>query len=473
MSDNSGKPVQDKSGIFARASLWVKNTVNYCMEGVWSDPRNNIGTRIVKTLNLTVSSFFNSQLQNKSMALTYTTVLSIVPAFALLVAIGRGFGLQDVLQNQLYQFFPSQSKGISTALSFVDSYLKSASSGILVGVGIAMLLWTVISLLSQIEDSFNSIWSVRISRTLYQKITDYIAICLLIPVLMICSSGVSIFMSSVIQDHLNLPFLTPFVNAALELAPLLLCWVAIALSYYLIPNTKVQFKYAAIGGAIAAIGFQILQMLFLNGQIYVSKYNAIYGSFAFLPLMLIWIQLSWLLVLAGCMLTYSLQNVFIFNIMGDYSAISDRGKRDMGLIIMAVACKRFAAKQQPLTKAQIAVDYYLPVSVVTQIVERLKSANLIYYVNIGGGLIGISPATETENFTLTDFISTFDKIGKLDSIPDFKNAYRDLLNVIGPLTDLSYESFGKTLVKDLPIPTPDQIKASLLTYTQSLQSPLR
>ena len=117
---------------------------------------------------------------------------------------------------------PSQQKAVSTALSFVDSYLNQASQGMFVGIGIVFLLWTVISLLSHIETAFNTIWDIKRERSLYQKITDYIAICLIIPVLMICSSGVSIFMSTTIQDKLNLPFLTPFVNIALEATPLIL-----------------------------------------------------------------------------------------------------------------------------------------------------------------------------------------------------------------------------------------------------------
>lgn len=299
--------------------------VRYCISGVWEDPRQTVGVRIIRTLNLSVNSFLDRGLQIKSMALTYYTVLSIVPACALLVAIGRGFGLQNSLQQELYDFFPSQHKAISAALSFVDSYLTEATQGVFVGIGILFLLWTVISLLSYIEDTFNSIWDIRRQRAFYQKITDYIAICLIVPVLMICSSGISIFMSSTIQDNLALPFLTPLVNVILETVPFILCWIAFSLSYFFIPNTKVKFGYACISGFLCAIAFQILQLLFLNGQIYVSKYNAIYGSFAFLPLLLIWLQLSWLLLLSGCVLTYSLQNVFTFNFNGTSEELSLNG----------------------------------------------------------------------------------------------------------------------------------------------------
>lgn len=468
MKDNkTGRPDNENigkksSGFLATIISKVSKCYEYVTDGVWKDPRNNLMTRMVKTLNLTMSALTNSSLQTKSMALTYSTVLSIVPAFALLVAIGRGFGLQDVLQDELYKFFPSQGQGISAALRFVDSYLKNSTEGIFVGVGIVVLLWTVISLLSSIEDTFNSIWGVTRYRTLFQKITDYIAICLIIPILMICSSGMSIFMSSVVQAHLNLPFLTPLVNLCLEFLPLGLCWLAFTFCYCMIPNTKVSFKYAAIAGALAAISFQILQLLFLNGQIYVSKYNAIYGSFAFLPLMLIWLQLSWLVLLTGCMIAYSMQNVFTFNLMGNASAISDKGWHNVALIIMAVCVKRFAEKQKPLNTQRIAVEYFLPIRIVEIITAKLKRAGLIYEVNLGENETGITPAIEPSDFTVAQFFEVFDESGITDFIPDFKAVYADMIDVIGPMQKKAYASYASLPVKDVPLPAPDKIRETLM-----------
>lgn len=443
---------EKKPGIIARIAARAQAAYLYFSEGVWLDTRNNLKTKIVKSLNLTMGAFFNSSLQNKSMALTYSTVLSIVPAFALLVAIGRGFGLQDSLQASLYQIFPAQAHAISTALGFVDSYLKSSTQGMFVGIGIIVLLWTMISLLSQIEESFNSIWGVKRSRTLYQKITDYISICLMIPVLMICSSGVSIFMSDVIQNNVDLPILTPVVNVALGFVPLLLCWLAFALSYYLIPNTKVKFKYAAVAAALGAIGFEVLQLLFVNGQIYVSKYNAVYGSFAFLPLLLVWLQLSWLILLTGCMIAFSMQNVFTYNLMGDASKISNRGWHNVALIVMAVACKRFAAHEPPLTEAAIAVKYRLPIKIVGRIIEKLKAARLINYVSLSDDVLGIAPAMDVEHFTMKEFIVAFDTVGDTDFIPDFEEVYAEMMKKIDPLRMRADDVFENLLVKDIPLP---------------------
>lgn len=452
-----------KQGFFGRISDYCMKKYEYVTDGVWKDPRNTLSVRVVKIINLTLSSFFDSTLQIRSMALTYSTVLSIVPAIALLVAIGRGFGLQDVLQKELFHLFPSQGETLATALKFVDSYLQSTTQGVFVGVGIVVLLWTVVSLLSSIEDTFNTIWGIRVSRTIYQKFTDYIAICLLIPVLMICSSGVSIFVSTIFHSNLNLPLLTPLVNVALELIPIFLAWLAFTLSYYLIPNTKVVFKYAAIAGLMATIGFETLQYLFLSGQIYVSKYNAIYGSFAFLPLMLIWLQFSWLVLLTGCMIAFSMQNVFTFNLMGNESAISDRGWHNVALIVMSITAKRFAGKEPPLSEQQIAVDYYLPIKIVGRIVEKLRTAKLIYDVKTGKDETGISPAVDINELTVENFMKEFDSTGVTNFLNEFDEIYKVFNADVEPLYAKSYTGFGDVLIKDIPLPTPEEIKKKMIS----------
>lgn len=451
-----------KSTRIPRFILRIRRFVNYCISGVWDDPRQKMSVRIVKTINLSVNSFLDRGLQIKSMALTYSTVLALVPAIALLVAIGRGFGLQNSLMNELYYFFPSQHRAISTALKFVDSYLTEATQGVFVGVGLIVLLWTVVSLLSSIEDAFNSIWDVKAERPFYQKITDYIAICLIIPILMIVSSGVSIFMSTMIQDNLTLPFLTPFLNIALETVPFLLAALAFSLSFFFIPNTKVEFKYAAIAGSICAIAFQVLQMLFLNGQIYVSKYNAIYGSFAFLPLLLIWLQFSWMLLLAGCVLTYSLQNVFTFNFMGNADQISQRSWHAISLITMCVISQRFLAQESPLSPPDIASKYNLPIRILNRVIIKLREAKLVYLVKLNQNQTGISPAIEIDNLSLGRFFEIYDNTGEENLIPDFEEIYKDMLAVLRPLALKSYRDYDSILIKDIPIPSPKDIRDVLL-----------
>lgn len=465
MTENENK----KRGFLQKIIDKISDAYEYCVSGVWSDYRRTSLVRLVKITNLSVKSFLDRDLQIKSMALTYSTVLAIVPALALIVAIGRGFGLQDSVQNELYILFPSQHKVITTFLSFVNSYLTTATQGVFVGVGIIVLLWTVIMLLSGIEDALNSIWDLKNKRTLFRKFTDYITICLMVPVLLICSSGISIFMSDTIQDVMYFSFLSPVVNFFLDLAPLFFAWAAFSISYWLIPNTKVEFKYAAVSGAFCAIAFYIIQLLFINGQIYVSKYNAIYGSFAFLPLFLIWLQLSWLIMLIGCVLTYSMQNVFTFNLLGNDQQLTVETRLRTAIIVMAVVAQRFLNRQEPLTSSQFAADYNLPVRVLGQTLQRLKEGGLIYSVNTKKGELAIGPAQEVKDMTVADVLKIFSTTGTNEISPEFEHIYAPLFELLQASSDKAYALFDKYKLSDLPIPLPEQIEQIIYSGFKSTQ----
>ncbi len=442
-----------KEGFIGKTIDKIKRCVGYCISGVWSDSRNKMGVRIIKTINLTVQSFLNRDFQIKSMAITYQTIFAMVPALALLLAISKGFGLQEVVQNELYTYFPSQSQAISTALKFVDSYLAEASSGVIVGIGLIVLLWTLISLLSNIEDAFNNIWDIKMGRNLIQKVRDYIAIFLLIPVLMILSSGISIFMSSTILAVVPLKFMTPLVNVLLEFSPVVLCWAAFTLCFWLIPNTKVNFKYAAISGIFSAVAFEILQLLFLGGQIYVSKYNAIYGSFSFAMLLLIWLQFSWLLLLSGCGLTYAMQNIFSYNFFDNITSVSQDYYRKVLLIVTAVIYRRFHNGMTAPTRNSLSLTYGLPISLVSSIADKLIKSGLVQTNNgkDGDEDPGLIPTTDTDKITVHDVVRRVESEGKSDFIPEFKTTYAEALRQIDEIATKMYDASGDLLIRDVDI----------------------
>ena len=244
-ADQSKK--ESKINLFVQK--WTRKGLDfweYASEGVWNDTRQTWKVNAVKTINLSIRSFLNSDLQYRASALTYNTLLAIVPALAMLFAIGRGFGFQNLLQSQLTNLLPSQKHALETALTFVDGYLSEASQGLFVGVGLVVLLWTLISLMSNIEDSLNLIWGVTRNRTFGRKIIDYTAIMFLLPILMICSSGLSVFMSTTLIEQIHIKFFTPAIKWMLDLAPFILVWLAFIGMYLLFPNTKVKIKNAVI-----------------------------------------------------------------------------------------------------------------------------------------------------------------------------------------------------------------------------------
>lgn len=393
----------------------------YCSEGVWNDTRKTKKVNFIKTVNLSVTSFFSQDLQSRACALTYRTILAIVPALALLCAIGRGFGLQDVLKNELIKYLPSQRQVLQSAFGFVDSYLNEASGGVFVGVGIIFLLWTLISLLSCVEDCFNNIWQLVKGRGLWRKVTDYLAIFIVLPVLMICASGLSLFMTTSLKTLLPFSFIDSALPVIFDCLSVVLSWLFFAGSYMLIPNTKVKPFPALVSGIIVGTAFQVLQWLFVSGQMYVSKYNAIYGSFSFLPLMLIWLQLVWLFTLIGAVMCYASQNISEFNFGNKIKNISISYNLQTALMVMAIISSRFIKGEKPLSTNELSTIYDIPINLTKPIVKKLHDAGLINYLyseNVDILTHPIQPAMEVEHLTVGQAIELIVNEGEKGFLPD-------------------------------------------------------
>lgn len=426
-----------------RCVAWGRQAWDYYNNGVWQDTTKSLRVDVVKVVNLTVRGFMNGNLQSKACAMTYRTLLAIVPMLALLLAIGRGFGLQDYLQQELYSYFPSQRKVLDMAFGFVDSYLAQASEGIFVGVGIVFLLWTLISLISNVEEVFNSIWDVKAGRTLWRKLSDYTAILLIIPVLMICSSGITVLMSSTLKHLFQWDFFTPVLTLLLDSVSVVLSWLTFAGAYMLVPNTRVKPLNALIAGVFAGTGYQLLQWVFVTGQMYVAKYNAIYGSFSFLPLMLIWLQLVWLITFIGAGLCYSSQNIFQFSFNTQVQRISVSYRLKVELAVLTLIVRRFKSGSEPLTTTAIVRDYSIPPRLAGEIVAQLLDAGLICRRAASDGHEELSdlplmPTREPAYYRVGTIIDTLLHYGVSGFIPGFSTRFASV--------DAIVDAIGRSLV---------------------------
>ncbi len=407
--------------VLSRAlSTWA-----YVSDGVWRDTRNIWWVNTVKTLNICVRSFMSADLQSKGCAMAYRTMLAIVPALALLFAIGRGFGLQDILRDELYNAFPAQHEAISQGLQFADSYLNQSGEGLFLGIGIAFLLWTLISLVSSVEDSFNSIWGVRTPRSVWRKITDYTAMLLILPVLMICASGLTIFMSSSLQAIFDFSFMTPIIHFILDGASWIFTWLFFAMVFILVPNTKVNKTNALLAGVLAGTGFRVLQWLFVTGQLYVTRYNAIYGSFAFLPLLLIWMQLTWVITLSGSLLCYASQNIFQFSFQSDINNISISYRQKVAVGLAAVVTRNFVAGHKPPTELKLSIAYGIPSKLVSEVIDILVETGILTRVVIDpkSEVYGLQPALNPEVLTLKYVLGKIENRGVDNFIEDFDRTF--------------------------------------------------
>lgn len=442
-----------RSGWLATKIALGKKLYDYTTGGVWSDTRHNWKVNLVKTLNLSVRSFLNSNLQNKAAALTYQTLLAVVPALALMFAICRGFGFENLLQTQLFSSFPAQQKALGTAMKFVDSYLAQTSEGLFVGIGVVFLLWTLISLIANVEEAFDKIWGLTQPRTLWRKITDYTAILLILPILMICASGITVFMSTTLRNILPLDFMSPVISIILDCSSLVLVWLFFAGSYLLIPNTKVKFKNAFFAGILAGTAFIILQWLFVSGQVYVTRYNAIYGSFAFLPLLLIWLQLVWLITLSGAVYCYSSQNIFEFSFSNEIEKISEDYRWRIILSVMTVTVERFLKEDKPLTDHQLSVEYGLPISLVTASANKLIASGLLMRVvtKPGDDAYAIAPAVNPATLTVGEVVKRVAAHGSQGFIPGFDRKFSRLNHAVNGLERLTVAHADTILISSLSI----------------------
>ena len=333
---------------------------------------------------------------------------------------------------QLFNSFPAQQQALSQAFGFVDSYLAQSSEGLFVGIGVLFLLWTLISLIGSVEDALNTIWGIKQGRTIWRKLTDYTAILLILPILLVCSSGIMVFMSTTLQTILPFGFMSPVIKFLLDFASLAFVWLFFAGSYMLIPNTKVKFRNAFLAGVIAGTGYSILQWLFLSGQLYVTRYNAIYGSFSFLPLLLIWLQLVWTITLAGAVLCFSSQNIFEFSFTNEIARISNNYKWRLTLAVMTIAVDRFTREQKPLTPHQIAVEYGLPITLVNETVHKLIDSGLLIRVvtKTGDDEFAVSPAVEPSKITVGLVLRKVGANGSANFIPKFNRRFKSLSEAV-------------------------------------------
>ena len=436
-------------------SLWqrIMQNVKYCIHDVWDDSRSVWSVRTVKIINLSIRSYLDRDLQMRSCALTYNTVLAVVPALAMLFAIARGFGFQNLLQSELFRYFPAQRQALETALTYVDNYLAQASQGIFIGIGLIFLLWTLISLMSNVEDTFNHVWGVNTKRSLQRKFTDYTALFLLLPLLMVCSAGITIFMSDAVQRVFADNALSPLVHRLLAFTPTVISWIIFTAAYFMVPNTKVRFKGALFAGVLCGTLFQVVQWLFVSGQLYVSKYNAIYGSFAFLPLLLVWLQLSWLITLSGVVLTYAWQNFDSFAYRDKAEKISQSYSNRLAIAVLSQAVKRFKQKKGLLTRCGVIHDFNIPSQLADQLLGNLLQAGLLNQINRDNEEeIAFQPAFDPDDFTVNDTANRLSQLGNSDFIPKADARFAKIWSAI---QDSQEQKTDDILLLDLPDPETD------------------
>ncbi len=366
----------------ARFGVITKELINFITVDIWRLPLRELPKTksfFIKQLRIilvALRGFSENKVQLRASALTFYSLLSIVPVIAMIFGIAKGFGFQDKLERELISTFEGHQEVLEYILDFSQRLLEKTKGGFIAGAGLILLFWSVMKVLGNIESSFNSIWQIKNPRALIRKFSDYLTMMLIAPVFILLSSSVTVFITTQFdkfsQDY---PFLEHF-QFLLSLIPYLLIWFLFTAIYMVMPNTKVTFRSAFIGGIIAGTIFQITQWIYINFQVGMNKYGAIYGGFAAIPLFIIWLQLSWVIVLLGAEISFANQNVDRYEFESDARHISSRFKRLVSLMVTNLVVKNFAVGKKPMTATEISQELKVPIRVIRDIIYELVEVNI-------------------------------------------------------------------------------------------------
>lgn len=414
----------------------------FLSDGIWKVTKDDVtglqylGICVLKKVILAVKFFIDKDVVSAASALTYSTLLAIVPVMAVLFAIARGFGFSKYIETWFMDTLSSQPQAAEAIVGFVNSYLVHTHSGVILGIGLLFMLWTVLMLIHNIETTFNNIWQVKEQRPWIRKITDYLAMFFLAPIFIVLQSGISIFVAAIAKEMDEYMLLGPMVRSLINIMPYVLISAVFILLYLFMPNTRVKFKEVVIPGILAGVAMQLLQFFYIHCQMFLSGYNAIYGSFAALPLFMLWVQLSWTICLFGAQLTYTSQNLDEFAFLATPEQLSHNGKMRYCAILMNRICQHFKQDEPHPTALQLKQETGIPIRVVKALLNELVELRLLSTNVSGDGDKDYTyqPHSSLEHCNMGKLIDTLDQNSKGNStqriqVDELKGKWEDVIRL--------------------------------------------
>ncbi len=443
----------EKTYMIKRLKLFMK-------EEVWKTPLDNKSKqysfliRQIRIILVAFKGFLEDRVSLRASALTFYTLLSMVPVAAMGFGVAAGFGFDKKLEDFIVANFKGQEEVMNWIINMSYDVLEGVEGGLLAGIGLIVLVWSVMQVLTNIELSFNAIWQVKKSRSFVRKLSDYLSIMLIAPLLIILSSSMSVYigtrLESVAQNVEVIKTISPFLESTFKLLPYTLVWLLFTLIYMIMPNTKVNFKYALIAGIFAGTIFQVTQWAYIHFQIGVTTYSAFYGTFAALPLFLAWLQISWLIVLLGAEISFAYQNIQKYEFEAGSLNISNYDKRMVSLFLMKNIIENFQQGKEPLTSNQLGKELGIPLRLVRDMLYNLVKANIINEtVTVSPRENGYQPAIDVNLIDIKFVIDRLDAIGTDQIKVNESEAWLKLSNVHTELINSMKESESNRLLKDI------------------------
>ena len=366
----------------------LKRIIEYFNRKIWLVRLSEIPTKrvaytlkISRILTLTAKFFTKNHCILHASALTYYTLLSIVQVLALVFGIAKGYGFDETLKSRLTESMAAQPETAQKIIGFAESYLKHTSGGLIAGVGVLLLIWTAVKLLAGIENAFNEIWGVRVGRSWVRKLSDYLTMLLIFPLMIAVVASSSTFVIKQLQTLVaNLPFSDTadcVILFAAKGLPLLVSCLVFFFFFIFIPNTKVRVRSALYAGIFTGILYFAIQHGYVIVQKMLTSYNAVYGTFAALPFFLIYLQITWILVLIGAQLSFAHQNMSEYEMQPGDGPVSFRYKCVSALRIMAELVTAFKEHRIGMTANELSSKLKIPIRSTRMVIYELCSAKLV------------------------------------------------------------------------------------------------
>lgn len=339
-------------------------------------------------------------------ALTFYSTLSFIPVVALILAVTRGFGVGMAFEEWLKEQTYTNPDVMEWVMNIAGNALDNMKGGVIAGFGIVLLLWSVFRMLSNTELAMNRIWRVRKGRKLARKFTDYMSVLFIAPILVVLIAGMNVFVMSNLQayaaDEGFLGYAGAALNDILTLMPYVLVWFLFVFLYMFMPMTPVRFRYALAGGIVAGTIFQVVQWFYIRFQVGVSSYNAIYGGLAALPLLFVWLQLSWSIVLWGTELCYIMQNRH-FMYREDNVNVQWVDEVNVTFRILEFIAGQYRGGVGGATLADICKKLGMSSGKVRVVLQELVDRNILVEVN-GDSDVSYYPAVDFHRLSMADVI---------------------------------------------------------------------
>ena len=419
----------------SRGKVSLKSVITFLKTGIWRIREGDVSPvtwfliKVLRIILLTFRGFVENKCQLRASSLTFYSLLSVVPVMAMAFGVAKGFGFQRTLEREVGKVLSAHSEVAGQFMNVANSLLENTKGGLVAGIGFAFLVWTVLKVLSNIEQSFNEIWGVQESRTWVRKVSDYLSLMFLLPVLFIVSSAATVIVAGQIQAVMGkvslLGYFAPVIHILIRLLPLLVIWFMFTLLYIFMPNTHVRIRAALIAGFAAGTAYQMFQFFYVTFQIGVAKYNAIYGSFAALPLFLIWLQASWMIVLSGAELSFATQNVDTYEFEPDANLASPAFRKLLALRIVNLLVEHFSIGEKPLDEDAIALELGIPIRLLRYLLHDLTEAGVITSVRMVQEKVqAYQPAFDPDEMTIATVLDSLENRGT-DNLPVLQSAELD------------------------------------------------